>query len=137
MKTLGAGVFSTTASVMSLATTMTVCLTTLTAETKKKFASEFTFNINMIHLSFFCADLRKPELIPIVFMSPVQYMRPTVSTTMLMDAVTKAATQKSVAGTAWTVQRRFQRILLMVSWFWLSYCRQRSFYALAQLFCRN
>lgn len=84
-QTLTAGVSSTTVSVMSPATMLTVCMTTLTAKTKRKFA--------------------------------IQYMKPTVSTTMLMKSVTRAATQRSVAGMAWTAQRRFQKPLLMVSWF--------------------
>lgn len=42
------------------------------------------------------------------------YMKPTVLITMLMDDVTRAVTQRSVAGMAWTVQRMFQRTSLMV-----------------------
>lgn len=41
-----AGVPSITASVMTPATMLTVCMTTLTAKTRKKFASEFASNIN-------------------------------------------------------------------------------------------
>ncbi len=89
---------------MSLATMLTVCMTTLTAKTRRKFASEITFAVNTIHLIFFCTDLRKLELILLFLLSPVQFMKPTVSTTMLMDCVTRAATQKSVAGMAWTAQ---------------------------------
>lgn len=84
-QTLTAGVSSITASVMRPATILTVCMTTLTAKTKRK--------------------------------SAIQYMKPTVSTTTLMISVTRAATQRSVAGMAWTVQRRFQKTLLMGSWF--------------------
>lgn len=45
-----AGVPSITASVMTPATTLTVSMTTLTAKIRKKFASEFTSNINKIIL---------------------------------------------------------------------------------------
>lgn len=48
-------------------------MTTLTAEAKRKFASEFTFTFNRIACSFFCTDLRKLELIITVFVvsSPI------------------------------------------------------------------
>lgn len=49
----------------------------------------------------------------------IQYMKPIASTTMLMENVTRAATQKSVVGMAWTVQRKLQKNLLRTSWFWL------------------
>lgn len=40
----------------------------------------------------------------LLFSSSVQYMKPTVSTTMLMDDAIKAATQRSVDGMVWTAQ---------------------------------
>lgn len=45
-------------------------------------------------------------------------MKPTVLTTMLMGSVTRAATQRNVAGMAWTALERFLKTSLMVSWFW-------------------
>lgn len=50
--------------------------------------------------------------------SAIQYMKPTVLITMLMDDVTRAVTPRSVAGTAWIVQRMFQKTLQMDRWFW-------------------
>lgn len=50
-QTLTAGVSSITASVMSPATMLTVYMTTLTAKTKRKSASKFTFPIHRILLS--------------------------------------------------------------------------------------
>ena len=51
--TLAAGVSSTTANVMSRATTLSVCMIILTAETRRKFASEYTFTLNRIPPYFF------------------------------------------------------------------------------------
>lgn len=51
-QTLTAGVSSITASVMRPATILTVCMTTLTAKTKRKSASEFTFTVHRIPLNF-------------------------------------------------------------------------------------
>lgn len=59
---------------------------------------------NCSRICLFCTDLRRLELILLFLSSPVQYMKPTVSTTMVMDCVTKAATQRSVAGMALTVR---------------------------------
>lgn len=65
-------------------------------------------------------ELRKFNVLNLLFISsPVQYMKPIASTTMLMENVTRAATQKSVVGMAWTVQRKLQKDLLRTSWFWL------------------
>lgn len=77
-------------------------MTTLTAKTRKKFASEFTSNINKLYWFLLCGS-EKTENILLLFFS-VQYMKPTVSTTMLMDGVTRAATQRSVDGMDWIVQ---------------------------------
>lgn len=85
---------------MNPATTRIVCMTTLTAKARRKFASEFTFAVYTIPPIFFQTDLKKLKLILLFVSSPVPYMKPTVSTTMLMDVVTRAATQRSVAGMA-------------------------------------
>lgn len=74
--------------------------------------------VSGFHLVFFCTDLRKLELILLFVSFLVQYMKSTVSTTMRTISVTRAATQRSVVGMAWTVQKRFRKTLLMVSWFW-------------------
>lgn len=49
-------------------------------------------------------DLRRLKLILLLLLLSVQYMKPTVSTTMLTDGVTRAATQRSVDGMDWIVQ---------------------------------
>lgn len=51
-QSLTAGMSSTTASVMSPATMLIVCMTTLIAKTRRKFASEFTFTVHTVPVSF-------------------------------------------------------------------------------------
>lgn len=128
-----AGAHSIIASVMTPATMLTVCMTTLTAKTKRKFASGFISTFNKL----FCVNLRNSKLILLFLSFSVQYTKHIVLTTMLTDGVTRAATQRSADGMGWIVQWRFQKTLQMVSWFWLSCCLPRSFCVPAQHSCKN
>lgn len=64
-------------------------------------------------------------------------MKPIVLTTTPMDAATRDATQRSAAGTAWTVQAMFPRTLLKVCLFWSFYCHQKNCFARAKPSCKN
>lgn len=48
-----AGILSITASVMIPATTLNVCMTTLTAKTRRRFASKYTFMATNIRMFMF------------------------------------------------------------------------------------
>lgn len=95
-----AGIPSITASVMIPATTLNVSMTTLTAKTRRRFASKCTSVATNILIFMFERILMNILL----FSLSVQYMKPTVLTTMLMDDAIKAATQRSVDGMVWTAQ---------------------------------